>query len=210
MGERTRIVMAALGSLALVGALAACSSSQDTADTGPAEPTASATFATATPVADGTKIATGKWGIVQYTNSSSGDEKFALRVTAVSKGKPGDFSGITDFGGGDLTPKNAVGWWIDYDWVVIDGDGTWSPNQLIGAVTANAADQDKLSTLSVPADYVHCKKPDIESLDKTKTGLVQHGCLTAAASKGAKPAGVYFSDATATKDVTWALPQAKG
>lgn len=205
-----RMSAAVVGTVLAVGALTACSSSQDKSDTGPAEPTASATFATPTPVADGTKVAAGEWGIAQYTNSSSGDEKFALRVTAVSKGKAGDFSGITDFGGGDLTPKNAVGWWIDYDWVIIDGDGDWSPNQLIGAVSADAADQDQLSTLSVPADYVHCKKPDIESYDKTKTGLVQHGCLTAAASKGVKPAGVYFSDATATKDVTWELPKAKG
>lgn len=209
MGERIRIVTAALGSLALMGALAACSSSSSDDNGLRPEPTAPQTFATPTPVADGTKVAAGEWGIVKYHNASNGDQVFALRVTDVSKGKPGDFADITDFGGGALTPKSAIGWWIDYDWVNISGDKTWSPNQQIGAVAADESQQDDLSTLSVPEEYIHCTGEETET-SFAKLDVIQHGCITAAGAKGVAPAAVYFNGvAPSSEDVTWALPKGK-
>lgn len=209
MGERRtrRLVLAVVApAIVLAASLAGCSTQSDVPNGGvPLEATATATFAPAEPVADGATVAAGDWGIVRAADPSEGDRIVAVRVTAVTEGKPGDFSGVRSLSGGSMSDA-AVGWWIDYDWVLVDGPGPWYPNQRMRAVTTDA-DRDDLSTLSVPDDLQHCRDPERESFGDDPTGVVQHVCLTASATGGARPTGLTFDGTTgSTKDVTWALP----
>jgi hypothetical protein len=215
-GKTVTAVTALVAGVLTATALAGCSSSgADSGSGGSVEdpsgllpsPTATKSFPSPTPVADGTTVDAGGWGIVKQHNSTTGDTVFALRVTGVKKGKPGVFTGVQDLGGGSLTSDDAVAWWIDYDYVVLSGDGTWSPNHLVSAAPADESDQDDLSTLSVPADLVHCRQSRTETAFG-EVGLVQHGCLTAAATDGVAPAAVAFSSLPpGTRDVRWALPR---
>ncbi len=210
MGERRigrRLLVVAGTAAALVVSLAGCSSQSDVPNGGvPLEATATATFARAEPVADGTTVAAGDWGIVRAADPSDGDRIVALRVTAVTEGEPGDFSGVRSLSGGSMS-DDAVGWWVDYDWVLVDGAGSWYPNHWMRAETSDA-DRDDLSTLSVPDDLQHCRHPERESFEDDSTGLVQHVCLTASATGGVRPTALTFSGTPgSTQDVTWSLPQ---
>jgi hypothetical protein len=211
-GKTVHAVTAVLAGVLTTTALAGCSSGSDQG--GSVEdpsglrpsPTATKSFPTPEPVADGTTVDAGEWGIVTQHDATNGDTVFALRVTGVKKGEPGVFKDVQALGGGSLTTDEAIAWWIDYDYVVVSGDGTWSPNHLVSAAPADEADQDDLSTLSVPADLVQCRQSRTETA-LGELGLVQHGCLTAAATDGVVPAAVAFSSlAPGTRDVRWTLP----
>ena len=211
-GKTVHAVTAVVAGVLTMTALAGCSSGSDSG--GSVEdpsglrpsPTATKSFPSPEPVADGTTVDAGEWGIVTQHNSTNGDTVFALRVTGVKKGEPGIFKDIQDLGGGSLTTDEAIAWWIDYDYVVLAGDGKWSPNHLVSAAPADEADRDQLSTLSVPARFVQCRQSRTETAFG-ELGLVQHGCLTAAATDGVVPAAVAFSSlAPGTRDVRWTLP----
>lgn len=189
---RTVLFASALAMLVFSG----CSGSTE-----PVRPTAApATDApTATePIADGSTVAAGQWGVVRYLSTDDQESLAAIRTTATVAGKKGDFADVTVPGltnVDELTP-----YFVSYSWVTLSGDDHFSPTQNLVGQGA-----DDLVTLQVPSDLRRCDPPESENFG-WKLGYEIHGCAVVASASGPPTSLVFQGPEGSSAEVTFQVP----
>lgn len=186
---------AAAASVALLLALAGCSSSAGGASTpAPVETIDASAVPTAVPADPAAPVAPGEWALV-FDDTIHRGQSFAYRVASVSKGDAGDFADTrTQSGAENERLADAVPYYIALEFAAVSGD-----EADVQSVSAFSVTDESVSTVSVPAELRRCDPTETDALP-TAFGQVQVRCIVALATDGAAPTRLAIRGSTSAKD----------
>lgn len=192
-----RTLLATASTLVL---LAACSSGSTATPEAEYTPTPAADLpADGAPLADGSTVPVGDWGVVRYLSTDDEETLVAIRMTDLVVGEPGELAEVTAFGVEDL--DEATPYFVSYAWANMSGDAAFSPSQRL--VATGPAD---VATLSVPGSLERCDPPAVMEYG-SPLGYEMHGCAVIVSVTGAPEALVFQGPEGSSVDVSFEAPR---
>lgn len=160
--------------------------------------------------ADKATVPFGTWGVVKAVITGGTTDRtdvFAIKVTAVIKGRPGDKKGMQSANGPlGVNVATAVPYYVSYSYATLAGTSYETPTQ---DVYVDDGTPDGFVTIMIGSPGEHCRPAADVNLSQS-FGEAHSGCAVALTDKSNPPTALIYTYLHGSQDVRFSLPAPSG